>query len=98
PHLAWSFRTMTAVMRRFVCLFAVILGIAAPGLAAADLQELGAAAYEYRNRLYGVAAAEGPYEEVRAELDALIAGEDHAAAEALAESMVPAGYDNYQLW
>ncbi|MBL9034910.1 MAG: alpha-2-macroglobulin family protein [Rhodospirillaceae bacterium] len=89
---------MTAVMRRFVCLFAVILGIAAPGLAAADLQELGAAAYEYRNRLYGVAAAEGPYEEVRAELDALIAGEDHAAAEALAESMVPAGYDNYQLW
>ncbi len=89
---------MTAVMRRFACLIIAILGMAAPGLAAADLQELSAAAYDYRNRLYSVPAADGAYEQLRADLDALIAGEDQVTTEILAESMVPAGYENYQLW
>ena len=48
---------MTAVMRHFVCLLFVLLAL--PGVAAADLQQLGSASYEYRNRLYGVPAADG---------------------------------------
>jgi uncharacterized protein YfaS (alpha-2-macroglobulin family) len=89
---------MTAVMRRFFCLLVTFAGILAPTLAAADLQELGSAAYEYRNRLYGIPAASGYYEQVRADLDTLLTGTDMVAAETLAESMVPAGYDNYALW
>jgi hypothetical protein len=89
---------MTAVMRRFACLLIAVVGLVTPGIAAADLQQLSSAAYEYRNRLYGVPAAQGSYEEARAELDVLVAGPDQAVAETLAESMVPAGYENYQLW
>src|SRR5690349_14388525 len=89
---------MTAVMRRFICLLCVLFTVVLPGMAAADLQELGSAAYEYRNRLYGVPAASGYYEQLRADLDAAMAGEDQVAAETLAESMVPAGYENFELW
>ncbi len=94
---------MTAVVRRFAvsrlaCLLCILFTVGLPGIAAADLQELGSAAYEYRNRLYGVPAASGSYEEIRADLDALIAGEDQVAAETLAESMVPAGFENIDLW
>ena len=89
---------MTAVMRRFACLLIAFVGIAVPGLAAADLQELSSAAYEYRNRLYSLPAAESDYEQSRADLDALVAAQDQVGAEILAESMVPAGYENYALW
>ncbi len=89
---------MTAVMRRFACLFVALIGIVAPHLAAADLQQLSSAAYEYRNGLYSVPPSSGDYEQLRAQLDDLMAGTDQAAAETLAEGMVPAGYENYDLW
>jgi uncharacterized protein YfaS (alpha-2-macroglobulin family) len=89
---------MTAVMRRLFCLLCVFVTVALPGIAAADLQEISSAAYEYRNRLYSVPAASGYYEQLRADLDAAMSGEDQVAAETLAESMVPAGHENFELW
>ncbi|MGH6893600.1 MAG: hypothetical protein ACREEP_15220, partial [Dongiaceae bacterium] len=68
------------------------------GAATADLQSLASAAYEYRNRLYNLPAADGDAEEARGALRELAAGADQVAAETLAESMVPAGYEDYQLW
>ena len=89
---------MTAVMRRLASLFVALVAIVAPNLAAADLQQLSSAAYEYRNNLYSVPPSSGDYEQLRAQLDDLMAGTDQAAAETLAEGMVPAGYENYDLW
>lgn len=89
---------MTAVMRRLACVLIALFAIVAPDLAAADLQQLNSAAYEYRNRLYSLQAAQGDYDLLRADLDALAASGDQVAAETLAESMVPAGYESYALW
>ena len=86
---------MTAVARCLACLLLVFIAIP---LASADLQPLASAAYEYRNKLYNAKAAEGEAAEATATLQALAAGDNQAAAEAQAESMVPAGYENYELW
>ncbi len=89
---------MTAVMRRLACLVLLVATFVPSGTATADLQSLSSAAYEYRGRLYGQPAAEGEPEDARRTLDELAAGADQVAAETLAESMVPAGYEDYQLW
>ncbi|HEV8389270.1 MAG TPA: alpha-2-macroglobulin, partial [Dongiaceae bacterium] len=86
---------MTAVMRRLACLLLVFIAIPS---ASADLQPLASAAYEYRSQLYNLKAADGEAEDARATLRELAAGDDPVAAEAQAESMVPAGYEDYQLW
>ncbi|WP_162917658.1 alpha-2-macroglobulin family protein [Dongia deserti] len=86
---------MTAVMRRLACLLLVFIAIP---LASADLRSLASAAYEYRNGLYNVPATDLDAAEAHAELQELAAGPDQAAAEKLAESMIPAGYEDYQLW
>ena len=86
---------MTAVMRRLACLLLVLIAIPA---ARADLQPLASAAYEYRSGLYNLQATELGGDEARAELQELMAGADQAAAEKLAESMVPAGYEVFGLW
>ena len=89
---------MTAVMQRLACLFLLVFVVAPFGSAAADLDELSAAAYEYRGRLYNLPPAEGDPDEARLRLEELAAGPDQVAAETLAESMVPAGYEDHQLW
>ncbi|HET6161993.1 MAG TPA: alpha-2-macroglobulin [Dongiaceae bacterium] len=86
---------MTAVVRRLALLLLVFIAIPS---ASADLQQLASAAYEYRNQLYNVKAADGEAEEARARLQELAANQDQVAAETQAESMVPAGYEDYQLW
>src|SRR5262245_6467351 len=86
---------MTAVMRRLACLLLVLIAVPA---ARADLQPLASAAYEYRSGLYNLRSTELGGDEARAELQDLMAGTDQAAAEKLAESMVPAGYEGYSLW
>ncbi|HEY1384319.1 MAG TPA: alpha-2-macroglobulin [Dongiaceae bacterium] len=88
---------MSAVLRRLACLLLVF--IAVPMSAArADLQLLSSAAYDYRNQLYNLKAAEGEAEDAAARLKDLAAGQDQAAAEKQAESMVPAGFESYELW
>jgi len=89
---------MTAVVRRLACLLLLVLIVAPFGAARADLQQLASAAYEYRNGLYNVKAAEGEAEEAQATLQELTKGENQVAAEKQAESMVPAGYETYDLW
>src|SRR5262245_1505745 len=86
---------MTAVMRRLACLLLVLIAIPA---ARADLQPLASAAYEFRSSLYNVQGTGLDADEARAELQELAAGTDMAAAEKLAESMVPAGYEDYPFW
>jgi alpha-2-macroglobulin len=86
---------MTAVVRRLACLLLVLIAIPA---ARADLQPLASAAYEYRSSLYNLRATNQDADDARAELQELMAGTDQAAAEKLAESMVPAGYEVYGLW
>ena len=86
---------MTAVMRRLACLLFVLIAIPA---ARADLQPLASAAYEYRSGLYNLRATDLSGDEARAELEELMSGPDQAAAETLAESMVPAGYEGFGLW
>lgn len=86
---------MTAVMRRLACLLLVFIAIPS---ASADLRPLASAAYEYRNGLYNVPATDLDAAEARAELQELAAGPDLAAAETLAESMIPTGYEDYELW
>src|SRR5919108_5684373 len=97
-HLTRSSRAMTAVMRRLACLFLLVFVVAPFGTAAADLDELSSAAYEYRGRLYNLPPAEGDPDEARLRLEELAAGPDQVSAETLAESMVPAGYEDHQLW
>jgi uncharacterized protein YfaS (alpha-2-macroglobulin family) len=86
---------MTAALRGLACLLLVLIAIPA---ASADLQPLASDAYEYRNRLLGVSPADLEAGEARAELQALAAGPDAQAAETMAESMVPMGYEDYRLW
>jgi alpha-2-macroglobulin len=86
---------MTAVVRCLACLLLVLIAIP---VASADLQPLASAAYEYRNKLYNLKAAEGEAGEAAATLRELAAGDDQAAAETQAESMVPAGFENYEFW
>src|SRR4029453_17789850 len=86
---------MTAVMRRLACLLLVLIAIP---VARADLQPLASAAYEYRSSLYNLQATDQDADEARAALQDLLAGTDQAAAEKLAESMVPAGYEGFGLW
>ena len=86
---------MTAVVRRLACLLLVLIAIPT---ARADLQPLASAAYEYRSSLYNLQATNQDADDARAELQELLAGTDQAAAEKLAESMVPAGYEVYGLW
>ncbi|HJR21752.1 MAG TPA: MG2 domain-containing protein, partial [Dongiaceae bacterium] len=86
---------MTAVMRRLACLLFVVIAIPA---ARADLQPLASAAYEYRSGLYNLRATDLGGDEARAELEKLMSGPDQTAAETLAESMVPAGYEVFGLW
>jgi uncharacterized protein YfaS (alpha-2-macroglobulin family) len=86
---------MTAVVRRLACLLLVLIAIPS---AHADLQSLASAAYDYRNRLYSVKATDLEAADARAELETLAAGPDQAAAETMAESMIPPGYEDYQLW
>src|SRR5262249_22425938 len=88
---------MTAVVRRLACLLLVLI-VAPVAVARADLQALSSAAYDYRNQLYSLKAATGEADEALARLQELAAGQDQAAAESQAESMVPAGYENYDLW
>lgn len=85
---------MTAVMRRLACLLLVLIAIPS---ASADLRPLASAACEHRNRLYNLPAIDLEAAEARAELQELAAGPDQAA-EKLAESMIPVGYEDYQLW
>ncbi|MEZ5829934.1 MAG: MG2 domain-containing protein [Dongiaceae bacterium] len=82
-------------MRRLACLLLVLIAIPA---ARADLQPLASAAYEYRERLLSLRSTDLGEDEAHARLQTLVAGSDAAAAETLAESMVPAGYDDYQVW
>lgn len=86
---------MTAVARSLACLLLVFIAIP---VAAADLQSLASAAHEYRSRLYNLKAADGDSLEAAATLRQLASGSDPPAAEAQAESMVAAGYENYVLW
>ncbi len=86
---------MTAVMRRLACLLLVLIAIPS---ASADLQPLASAAYEYRNQLLSKPATEAEAGEARADLQDLAAGPDQVAAETLAESMVPVGYEDYGMW
>jgi uncharacterized protein YfaS (alpha-2-macroglobulin family) len=86
---------MTAVMRRLACLLLVLIAIP---VARADLQPLASAAYEYRSSLYNLQATDQDADDARAALQDLAAGADQAAAEKLAESMVPAGIEDYRLW
>jgi hypothetical protein len=88
---------MTAVVRRLACLLLVFV-VLPIGVAAADLAALSSAAYEYRNGLYNHPAAQGDADELFVRLEELAAGTDQAAAETLAESMMPAGHETYQLW
>src|SRR5262245_37591836 len=97
-HLVRSDRAMTAVMRRVACLLLLVFVAAPLNTASADLQQLSSAAYEYRNSLYNLPAADVDADEARSNLEALAAGPDQVAAETLAESMVPAGYEDYRLW
>jgi hypothetical protein len=88
---------MSAVLRRLA--FLLLVFIAAPlSVAHADLQALASAAYDYRNHLYNLKAAEGEADEADAKLQDLAAGQDQVGAEKQAESMVPAGYESYELW
>ena len=90
---------MTAVMRRVACLFLLALIVTPLGVAHADiLQQLSSAAYEYRNSLYNKKSVESDAGEARARFDELVQAGDLAGAEAQAESMVPAGYETYDLW
>src|SRR5690348_8035219 len=86
---------MSAVVRCLACLLLVFIAIP---VASADLQPLASAAYEYRNKLYNAKAAQGEAGEAASTLRELAAGDDQVAAETQAESMVPAGYENYELW
>ncbi|HKP22713.1 MAG TPA: alpha-2-macroglobulin, partial [Dongiaceae bacterium] len=86
---------MTAVMRRLARLLLVLIAIP---VARADLQPLASAAYEYRSSLYNLQASDQEAEDARAALQELATGADQAAAEKLAESMVPAGFEDYRLW
>jgi alpha-2-macroglobulin len=86
---------MTAVARILACLLLAFIAIP---VATADLQSLASAAHEYRNRLNNLKAADGDSLEAAATLRQLAGGSDPAAAEAQAESMVAAGYENYVLW
>jgi len=86
---------MTAVMRRLACLLLVFIAIPA---ARADLQPLASAAYEYRNQILNLPATDLEAGEARAKLQEFAAGPDPKAAEAMAESMVPVGYEDYGLW
>src|SRR4029450_7495827 len=86
---------MTAVMRRLACLLLVLIAIP---VARADLQPLASAAYEYRSSLYNLQATDQDADDARPALQDLAAGADQAAAEKLAESMVPAGFEDYRLW
>jgi uncharacterized protein YfaS (alpha-2-macroglobulin family) len=88
---------MTAVVRRLACLLLLVFTVA-PFAAKADLQSLASAAYEYRNTLYNLQAADGESEDAHATLRTLAAGDDPAAAQTQAESMVPAGFEDYELW
>ena len=86
---------MTAVMRCLACLLLVFIAIPS---ANADLQPLASAAYEYRNQIQSVPATDLEADEARAKLQELAAGPDQKAAETMAESMVPVGYEDYRLW
>jgi uncharacterized protein YfaS (alpha-2-macroglobulin family) len=88
---------MSAVVRRLACLLLVLIAVPLSA-AKADLQALASAAYEYRNQLYNLKAFDGDAQEAADALRALAAGQDQAAAEAHVQSMVPAGYENYELW
>ena len=88
---------MSAVLRRLACLLLVFTAVPL-SVAKADLQALASAAYEYRNQLYNLKAFDGDAQEAADALRSLSAGQDQVAAENQAESMVPAGYENYELW
>src|SRR5215470_6313600 len=88
---------MSAVLRRLACLLLVFITVPLSA-AHADLQLLSSAAYDYRNQLYNLKAAEGEAEDAAAKLKDLAAGQDQVAAETQAESMVPAGFESYELW
>ena len=89
--------TMPPEAVRVVRYLACLLLIAIP-VARADLDDLVSAAYIYRNELHSLKVADGDAHEAVKTLRALAAGDDQIAAEAQAESMVSAGYENYDLW
>src|SRR6185369_6989007 len=64
----------------------------------ADLQPLASAAYEYRSQILSVPATDLEADEARAKLQELTGEPDQKAAETMAESMVPVGYEDYRLW
>jgi uncharacterized protein YfaS (alpha-2-macroglobulin family) len=88
---------MSAVLRRLACLLLVFTAVPL-SVAKADLQALASAAYEYRNQLYNLKAFDGDAQEAADALRSLSAGQDQVAAENQAESMVPAGHEDYELW